>query len=175
MQGFICPGFKSEESFEKACAELVLAIKEELTKKHAWAAVAESLTGGLISTEIVGVPGSSQWFKEGCVTYTEQAKMQRLGVKSDTLARFSAVSRQTAEQMALGMLSSSGADIAVAATGLAGPGPDEFGREPGLVYIGGAAKNGFVVKELHLSGDRLEIRRQAAYAALCLLAGLAKL
>ena len=158
--------------FEEACTRLVADTGAVLVSCGAHAAAAESLTGGLISSEIVRVPGSSKWFSEGCVTYTEAAKAKRLGVSWQTLNRFTAVSRQVAAEMAEGELASSGADIAVSATGLAGPGCDELGREAGLVYVGGACKHGCVVKRLALSGDRTQIRKQAAYAALKLMHAL---
>lgn len=159
--------------FEEACYALAEETGRLLTALGAHAAVAESLTGGLIASEIVRVPGSSRWFSEGCVTYTNAAKMRRLNVNAQTLQVHTAVSAETAGEMAQGMLMTSGADIAVAATGLAGPGRDEFGREPGLVYIAGANANGYVVKRLALSGGRNDIRMASAYAALALLHALA--
>ena len=166
--------FEDEKSFEAACTAVILEISALLTQKGASAAAAESLTGGLISSEIVRVPGASNWFSEGCVTYTDGAKMRRLGVSPATLEKQTAVSRETAGEMAEGMRNTSHADIAVSATGLAGPGCDEYGRPAGLVFIGGAAPHGSVTRELDLSGDRLEIRQQAAYEALRLMLGLAK-
>ncbi|MBR3487198.1 MAG: nicotinamide-nucleotide amidohydrolase family protein [Clostridia bacterium] len=166
--------FENENAFEAACGAVVTEISALMNEKSATAAAAESLTGGLISSEIVRVPGVSSWFAEGCVTYTDGAKMRRLTVSPVTLAQHTAVSRETAREMAEGMRASSGADIAVSATGLAGPGPDELGRPAGLVFIGGAAPHGSVTKELALSGSRLEIRQQAAYEALKLMLGLAK-
>lgn len=167
--------FENEAAFAAACEELVTATAELMTKKGAHAAAAESLTGGLISSEIVRVAGSSRWFSEGCVTYTDAAKTRRLMISPALIEAHTAVSAPVAHAMAEGMLSSSGADAAVSATGLAGPGKDEYGREAGLVFIGGAVKNGCAVKELRLSGSRLDIRRQAAYEALKLLYELAKL
>lgn len=166
--------FEDEKSFEAACTAVIRELGARLIAKGASAAAAESLTGGLISSEIVRVPGASRWFLEGCVTYTDGAKMRRLGVSPVTLEAHTAVSRETAKEMAEGMRTSSGADIAVSATGLAGPGPDDTGRPAGLVFLGGAAKHGSVTKELALSGSRIEIRQQAAYEALLLMLGLAK-
>lgn len=167
--------FENEAAFSAACTELVKAAADMLTEKGAHAAAAESLTGGLISSEIVRVAGSSRWFCEGCVTYTDAAKARRLDISPELIEKHTAVSAPVARAMAEGMLASSGADAAVSATGLAGPGPDEFGRGAGLVFIGGAVREGCVVKELRLSGSRLEIRQQAAYEALKLLSELAKL
>ena len=165
--------FGTEAEFAEACSRVVSETARLLSSKGAWAASAESLTGGLLASEIVRVPGSSRWFKEGCVTYTDGAKASRLGVSPALIASETAVSRPVARAMAEGMLASSGADIAVSTTGVAGPGPDELGRPAGLVFIGGAAKNGSVTRELSLSGSRLDIRRQAVYAALLLMRELA--
>ncbi|MCR5808757.1 MAG: CinA family protein [Clostridiales bacterium] len=164
--------FASEAEFVSACTELVKRISAVMNEKHLTASAAESLTGGLVSSEIVRVPGVSAWFLEGCVTYTDGAKKRRLGVSPDTLSSHTAVSRETAREMAEGMIETSGSDIAVSATGLAGPGPDEYGRPAGLVFIGGASKNGSITKELRLEGSRIVIRRQAAYEALKLMLGL---
>ncbi len=166
---------RDEASFAEECSRLVMLTASKLVPMGAHAAVAESLTGGLISSEIVRAAGSSRWFKEGCVTYAEEAKIRRLGVLPESIERFTAVSSKVAGEMAAGVLNSSESDIAVAATGLAGPGADEYGRPAGLVFIGGACRQGFVTKKLSLSGDRLEVRRQAALAALRLLAALAEL
>jgi PncC family amidohydrolase len=165
--------FSSEAEFEIACTEKVLEISALAGEKGLSCAAAESLTGGLISSEIVRVPGVSGWFIEGRVTYTDAAKERMLGVSPTTLAEHTAVSRETARAMAEGLLALSGADIAVSATGLAGPGPDELGRPAGLVFIGGALKTGSAVREYHFDGSRLEIRQQAAYAALSLMKALA--
>ncbi|MBO4563783.1 MAG: nicotinamide-nucleotide amidohydrolase family protein [Clostridia bacterium] len=167
--------FDSEADFEAACTALVTETAALLTAKGASAAVAESLTGGLVSSEIVRVPGSSLWFAEGCVTYSEDAKRRRLGVPAKVLSEHTAVSFETALAMAEGVRLSSNADIAVSTTGVAGPGPDEAGNPEGLVYIGGATRFGSTAAQLRLAGSRLEIRQQAAYAALKLLSELAKL
>ena len=161
--------------FEGECSALAAQIGELLTGKGMFASAAESLTGGLISSEIVRAAGASKWFYEGCVTYSSEAKIKRLGVERKLIESDTAVSAGVAMQMASGLITRGGADIAVSATGLAGPGPDELGRPAGLVYIGGACRFGCAAKRLCLTGDRTEIRRQAAYAALRLLLKLARL
>ena len=148
---------------------IVNQIASSLIARHCTAAVAESLTGGLIASEIVRIAGSSRWFLEGAVTYTDNAKSRRLLISPNLIEENTAVSRIVAEEMAKGMLITSGADIAVSTTGLAGPGCDAMGRAAGLVYIAGACKKGVVSKRLCLSGDRTYIREQAAYCALRLL------
>ncbi len=156
-------------------SSVVQDIAAHLLQRGRTAAVAESLTGGLVASEIVRVAGSSRWFIEGVVTYTDAAKIRRLGVDPAVIAMHTAVSRETAEAMAMGCRFTSGADITVATTGLAGPGGDEFGRPAGLVYIAGACEAGVVSGELHLSGDRTDVRETAAYAALMLLRELSHL
>lgn len=163
------------ENFDEKCAAIVLLAANELVSKHGFAAVAESLTGGMLASEIVNVPGSSNWFTEGCVTYSNEAKIRSLGVSPAVLDEYTAVSRPVAKAMAEGLLLKTNADVAVSTTGLAGPGPDELGREAGLVFIGGATKKGSVTRELRLSGDRTEIRQQTVLSALTLLLELAKL
>ena len=109
-------------------------------------ATAESCTGGMVSAAITDVAGSSVVFERGFVTYTNEAKMQMLGVKADTLANHGAVSEEVAAQMALGAVAHSGADVAVAITGIAGPGGSEFKPE-GRVCFGLASKSGLVSTE----------------------------
>ena len=157
------------------CRRFAARAGKILAAKHAHASAAESLTGGLIASLIVDVPGASRWFSEGCVTYTDGAKARRLDIDPALIAAHTAVSREVALAMAEGMRRTSGSDISVSVTGLAGPGPDELGRPAGLVYMGGAAGNGSVTKELRLSGSREEIRLLTARAALKLLTELAKL
>lgn len=166
--------FETEEEFASACTEIVKRTADALNKNNSSAAVAESLTGGIVSSEIVRVSGSSRWFREGCVTYTDAAKINRLGVDPETLKAHTAVSMPAAMQMAEGERNASGADIAVATTGLAGPGADVLGRGAGLVFIAGANKNGVAAKRLALSGSRLRIRQCAAYCALLLMLALAE-
>ena len=165
----------TEAETNAACRALAEAAGRILIKKQARAAVAESLTGGMLASKIVDVPGASNWFIEGCVTYTDEAKTRRLGVPEGVLAAHTAVSRETARAMAEGELRLSGGDIAVSTTGLAGPGPDGYGRPAGLVFIGGASEKGSVTKELSLTGTRAEIRAQTVFEALKLLYKLAEL
>ena len=126
----------------------------------------ESCTGGAVAARIVNVPGASDVLKEGYITYCDAAKMKLAGVRRETLEAYTAVSRQTAEEMALGGIRASGADVALAVTGLAGPGGGTEERPVGLVYVGCAVHERVTVKELHLKGSRREIRDQAADEAL---------
>lgn len=126
---------------------------------------AESCTGGLVAKMITDISGASSVFEQGFVTYSNQAKMDLLGVSWETLERFGAVSEETAREMAQGALARSGADIAVSVTGVAGPEPSE-GKPVGTVCIGVANKETVLAKTFVFGGKRVEIRRQSAKMAL---------
>lgn len=148
----------------------VASIIENLVASNMTVATAESCTGGLIASSIVDVPGASDCFNEGYVTYSNEAKMKNLGVKDSTLSQFGAVSRETASEMCLGVKKKAKSDFGLSSTGIAGPGGGSPKKPVGLVYIGCAYGDGLVtVKELRLSGNRSEIRNAAASAALQLL------
>ena len=124
-------------------------------------ATAESCTGGLIAATLTDVPGSSDVFDRGYVTYSNQAKHEMLGVSSDLIAQQGAVSELVARHMAAGALSHSGCDIAVAVTGIAGPGGGSTVKPLGLVHIAVAELNGNSRHEKCLFGplSRENIRR----------------
>ena len=147
----------------KAVEELLV---ERLLEKKWSVTTVESCTGGMIASRIVNVPGASDVLKEAYITYCDEAKMKLAGVRRDTLERYSAVSAQTAEEMALGGRHAAGADLAVSATGLAGPGGGTREKPVGLVYVACAAQNRTEVRELRLTGCRRSIREQAAEEAL---------
>ena len=115
------------------------------------------------------VPGSSDVFGWGLVTYSNEAKAQLLGVSRDTLAEFGAVSLQTAREMASGLLRVSGADIALATTGIAGPGGGSAEKPVGLVYIACGDEDDLQVKRCLFSGGRDAVRRQTVAEALFML------
>jgi len=132
-------------------------------------AVAESCTGGLIADRLTDVPGISAVLDRGMVTYSNQAKIELLGVASETLKQFGAVSPQTAEEMALGALEKSNADIAVAVTGIAGPDGGTASKPVGLVYIAIADRDGVYSSKHIFNGNRRRIKETAASTALNLL------
>jgi nicotinamide-nucleotide amidase len=137
-------------------------------------AVAESCTGGLVSAALTEIPGSSDVFERGYVTYSNEAKLEAIGVNSDILVTFGAVSVAVAWAMAQGALKHSHADIAVAITGIAGPGGGSEKKPVGTVVFARAVRGGdpdVVVADVRHFGDlgRSEIRRQAALVALELL------
>lgn len=131
-------------------------------------ATAESLTGGLVAATIVSVPGASHVLLGGVVAYSAAVKCSLLGVDPALVARVGTVDEEVAVQMAEGGRRATGADLAVATTGVAGPGPAE-GRPAGTVWIACADASGAVTRELHLDGDRDAVRRGSVAAALDLL------
>lgn len=130
---------------------------------------AESLTGGGIGAALTAVPGSSEVYKGGVISYTNWVKANVLGVSGEVLDTCGAVSEPVAQAMAEGVRQVLQADVSVSVTGLAGPGGDEYGNPVGTVFIGYADEKGSVVKHCLFSGTREEIRRQTIEAALNLV------
>jgi nicotinamide-nucleotide amidase len=126
-------------------------------------ATAESCTGGLIAAALTEVAGSSDVFDRGFVTYSNQAKIEMLGIPAELIAEHGAVSREVAEAMAKGALAASQADIAVAVTGIAGPGGGSALKPVGLVHLCAAGRNGrlFHLEQRYGETGRAEIRRAA--------------
>ena len=128
---------------------------------------AESCTGGMIAAAITDLSGSSAIFDRGFVTYSNDAKMDHLGVQPQTLEQFGAVSEQTAIEMANGALKNSSATIALSVTGIAGPTGGSKDKPVGLVYIGLAKKNAeTIIMKNNFNGDRASIREQTRDKAL---------
>jgi nicotinamide-nucleotide amidase len=152
---------------DNALFELAERLGRRLKAKGYKIATAESCTGGWIAQAITEVPGSSAWFDRGFVTYSNNAKIQMLGVSPKTLEQYGAVSTEIAKQMAAGALANSEADWAVAVTGIAGPNGGSKTKPVGTVYVAWQGKNGGVkVERLQLSGDRHQIRKQAVENAI---------
>jgi nicotinamide-nucleotide amidase len=139
-------------------------------------ATAESCTGGLVAATLTDIPGSSDVFERGFVTYSDAAKAAMLGVPTSVLERFGAVSRETAEAMAQGALAHSPADLAVAITGIAGPGGGSPGKPVGLVHLGAAARDGRLMHQECKFGDigRAHVRQVSVLQALAMLHALAE-
>ena len=132
-------------------------------------AAAESCTGGGVCQLITEVAGSSQWFDRGFITYSNQSKIEILGVKAETLERYGAVSAEVALEMAQGALDNSDADCAIAITGIAGPSGGSLDKPVGTVFIAQIIKNQACECNKYLfDGDRLKIREQAMFYALSL-------
>jgi nicotinamide-nucleotide amidase len=130
-------------------------------------ATAESCTGGLIAAACTAIAGSSDWFERGFVTYSNEAKIEMLGVLPALIATHGAVSAEVVRAMAEGALAKSRADLAVAVTGIAGPGGGSRDKPVGTVWFGLARKGGGVdVELLRLQGDRTAIRQQTVAIAL---------
>lgn len=127
------------------------AVVGMLKEHHLKVATAESCTGGLIAKRITDVPGASEVFECGIISYANEIKHKVLGVSEDDLNKYGAVSEPVAKQMAQGALKVSGADIAVSVTGIAGPDSDSTGKPVGLVYIGLADKENVWVREIRTS------------------------
>jgi nicotinamide-nucleotide amidase len=131
---------------------------------------AESCTGGWIAKTLTDNAGSSQWFTEAFVTYSDESKVRRLGVRRSVLDAQGAVSEATVRAMAAGALLSSRAQIAVAVTGIAGPGGGTPGKPTGTVWLSWAARRGRAIRVTvqlkHFRGDRDSVRRKTVRAAL---------
>lgn len=137
-----------------------------LVENNLTIATAESCTGGLLGGAIINYPGISKVFKEGFITYSNEAKIKRLNVSEKTLKNFGAVSSETAAEMAKGAALSSGSDIGISTTGIAGPGGGTKEKPVGLVYVGLYIKGEVKTKELHLVGNRQRIRNMTVMRAL---------
>jgi nicotinamide-nucleotide amidase len=150
-----------------AALQLATKLGRALTTRGWTAATAESCTGGLIAGAITDIAGSSGWFDRGFVTYTNEAKIELLGVRPETLARFGAVSEATAREMVAGALERSRADIAVAVTGIAGPSGGTADKPAGLVWFAWGVRGGAVdAVSHHFPGDRAAVREASVAVAL---------
>lgn len=149
--------------------ELKQVVGVMLKERKLTVAVAESCTGGLLGSFFTGVPGSSEYFVGGIIAYSNDMKVKQAGVTRETLEKFGAVSRETAEAMASGVQTRLSSNIGIGITGIAGPGGGAPAKPVGLVYIGLAAGKATYSEKHVFSGDRERIREQAVVAALDLL------
>jgi nicotinamide-nucleotide amidase len=130
-------------------------------------ATAESCTGGGVAAACTRIPGSSEWFERGMVTYTNVAKREMLGVSEETLGAHGAVSEEVAREMAAGALRQSHADVSVAVTGIAGPGGGVPGKPVGTVHFAWGVRGGPVqARRFLFKGDRAAVRLQSVAVAL---------
>jgi nicotinamide-nucleotide amidase len=142
-------------------------VAERLKARGATLATAESCTGGWVAQALTAVPGCSNWFERGFVTYSNAAKEEMLGVRADTLARHGAVSEEAAREMALGALERSRAGLSLAITGIAGPSGGSAAKPVGTVCFAWAARGTPAeVETRHFAGDREAVRRQSVEHAL---------
>lgn len=137
-----------------------------LLLNHCQIAVAESCTGGLIASTLTDIAGSSQWFERGIVSYSNQAKIELLGVLATTLISHGAVSGQTALEMAQGLLQRSPVNLAIAVTGIAGPSGGNIEKPVGTVFIAWASQQRHSVQGYQFYGDRSAVRTQTVEYAL---------
>lgn len=153
-------------SADETLAESVVAL---LSRNGLTLTTAESCTGGLVSAEIVSVAGASEVFRGGYITYSNKLKRNVIGVKKKTLEAYGAVSEQVATEMAEGARTEAKADVAVAITGIAGPGGGSPEKPVGLVYIGVATKSGTYVEKFNFNGSRNKVRANATVASLAMI------
>ena len=146
-------------------AELLLARKWRLV-------TAESCTGGMISAACTDLAGSSAWFERGFVTYSNDAKMELLGVEERVLRRAGAVCQGVAKAMALGAIAQSHAQVAVAVTGVAGPTGGSPAKPVGTVWFGFAIPGHVLTEKCHFDGDRAAVRSQTVHHAIAQLIAL---
>ncbi|MBR4125855.1 MAG: CinA family protein [Victivallales bacterium] len=136
-------------------------IADELLRRGWWMATAESCTGGGIASALTAVPGSSQWFAGGLVTYIIPWKERLLGVPVATIEEFGVVSEETVQAMLQGLQVKQGVQAGIAVSGIAGPTGAEPGKPVGTVVVGVCAGSTFVVETCHFSGDREMVRSSA--------------
>ena len=151
------------------------ALLDLCRRKRLTLAAAESCTGGLLAATLTEIPGSSDVLERGFITYSNEAKRAMLGVTPVTLAKHGAVSRETAEAMATGVLAHAPVDLAVSITGIAGPGGAVPGKPVGLVYLAAASRSGRLIQHERKYGDigRAQVRRACVIEALTMLGELA--
>lgn len=172
-------GYKLIEPMEKSVREILgdniygegeapleHVVGKMLVDKNLTISTAESCTGGMIASMLVSYPGISKVLLEGAVTYSNEAKMKRLGVQEETLNSFGAVSEETAKEMASGIAKASGSDIGVSVTGIAGPGGGSDEKPVGLVYVGLSINGNVKVKKFTFQGDRDKVRTRTAVNSL---------
>ena len=146
---------------------LAIALGDALQARQWMAATAESCTGGLVAAAITAIPGSSAWFDRGFVTYADDAKHALLGVPLAMVAELGAVSEAVARAMAEGAIERSNADVAVAITGIAGPGGGTPTKPVGLVCFAFALRGAPTIAMTHrLPGDRAGVREASVQVAL---------
>jgi nicotinamide-nucleotide amidase len=168
--------------FEIACNKIkehldrhIVAVNEEtlegmvgrlLVENNSTLALAESCTGGLLGQRVTSIPGSSQWFERGVITYSNKSKEDLLGVSRETLLFYGAVSSQTAEEMAEGIKRLADTDYSLATTGIAGPGGGTSQKPVGTVYIALSTPKRTMVEQFRFYGTRYMIQSLAAETAL---------
>ncbi len=148
---------------------VVQSVADKLIKNNIKISLAESCTGGFITNQLVQIPGISSVLNCGIVSYSNEIKMQELGVPAEIFTTVGAVSEECAKAMVEGCLKKFGTAIAISTTGIAGPGGATDEKPVGLIYIGVANKNKTVVKKFYLNGNRVQFMERACNSAMDLL------
>ena len=156
----------------KPIIELISDLADLLSEAKRKVCTAESCSGGLIAKSFTDLAGSSAWFERGFVTYSNESKVEMLGVSESVIEQYGAVSEPVATAMAVGALSHSLADYSIAVTGVAGPGGGSDEKPVGTVWVGVASKNQVSARKYQIDGNREEIRRQTMQRAVGNLLGL---
>jgi PncC family amidohydrolase len=154
-----------EYRFENSAEKVVKFLKDN----NLTISTAESCTGGILSSSIVDIAGSSEVFLEGCITYSNKAKISRLNVTPETIEKYGAVSSQTSEEMAEGIALTSGTDIGISTTGIAGPSGGTSEKPVGLVWIGIYFKGNIKSYKYMFKGNRKSIRIETTHKAIELI------
>lgn len=141
-------------------------LAKELTSRGWWLATAESCTGGLVASELTNVSGSSDWYVGGVVAYANRIKQEMLGVDEDVLAYHGAVSRESVLAMVQGAADRLKTECAIAISGVAGPTGGTPEKPVGTVWIGWSVSGTATAEHFLFTGDRLDIKRQSALAAI---------
>lgn len=149
--------------------DLEEVVAKLLIEKKLTISTAESCTGGMIASTLINYPGISEVLLEGAVTYSNEAKHRRLGVKNETLDKYGAVSEETAMEMAIGIAKTAGTDVSIVTTGIAGPGGGTKEKPVGLVYVGIYVKGKVEVQKCMFNGNRSRVRLQATITGLDML------
>jgi nicotinamide-nucleotide amidase len=144
-------------------------VGSELARQRKTIAVAESCTGGLLAKLITDIPGSSEYFTQGWITYSNKAKTEQLGVSPELLQKHGAVSEEVVSAMAIGARQKAGTDFAIAITGIAGPAGGTEQKPVGLIYISVSSHNNCIAKRFLFAHTRELVRIRAAFAALNML------
>lgn len=158
-----------EEVYGEGEITLEHKVAEMLCNNDLTISTAESCTGGMVAEKLISYPGISKVFLEGAVTYSNEAKIKRLGVKEETLSKYGAVSEETAKEMAEGICKASGSKVSIVTTGIAGPGGGSESKPVGLVYIGVCLNGELEVKKFMFQGDRDKVRTRATMNGLNML------
>jgi len=158
-------------------ADIVTTLAEILRSKNWKMAAAESCTGGLVCANLTEIAGSSEWFERGYITYSNEAKIECLGIPKKLLETYGAVSEEVAKAMAQGAQANAGVNAALSITGIAGPSGGSADKPVGMVCFGWAIRddggeNRVLTKTMRFKGDRQGVRQQACDYALSELAKL---